>query len=397
MTSDTAALGGAGSRLTRLLIPSTRTAPLAGATAAGTAQVSSPERRWCRLTRALVLLAVLVAGGCWLLHLGLLTAWWVVPLTLAPPFLLPLLALMPLVALLAVRLWRPVPASAVALVAGLLLVSAVPALSRSGLVLTAAPTALTAPPIRVLVWNTEYWDQDEPPGALQDRLAAFDADVYLLQEYLHWSSGPVEINRMTQLRRQFPAMAIERHGELVTISRYPVAAKSVPGNPAPGGTGWPASYEQDKALRTDVRIGSQVLSLYNVHVTVPVDLASAPWTAPFYETVRERHASRTGELDALRRDLARNPNPVLVGGDFNTSPAMADLTASLGAGLRDAAASGSDVYPATWPADRPPLWRLDWALHSKAVQVSTFETPATSGLSDHLPQLLEVHLGELAR
>ncbi len=96
------------------------------------------------------------------------------------------------------------------------------------------------PVVRVVSWNTEYWDQTDDPAAFFGYLRDQHADVYLLQEYLHLVAGQVvAIDDLARLRAEFPDYRVVVKGELVTLSRLPVL-----GQP---------EVADDNVLRVDVR------------------------------------------------------------------------------------------------------------------------------------------------
>jgi endonuclease/exonuclease/phosphatase family metal-dependent hydrolase len=144
-----------------------------------------------------------------------------------------------------------------------------------------------------------------------------------------------------------------------------------------------------RVLRTDLLFGGRVLSTYNVHLPVQVNLAA---DAKFFSFIAERNAARHHFLDALAADLGANAYPAVVAGDFNTSPAMADLD-GLRARLHDAAEASRDPLPGSWPASYGlAWWRLDWTLTTAQVEAVSYDLRDPQGRSDHRAQdvLLEV-------
>jgi hypothetical protein len=80
--------------------------------------------------------------------------------------------------------------------------------------------------IRVVTWNTEYWDQGEPSGALYRYLARRRADVYVLQEYGFWNGREIRpIDRVQRLQAWFPGYRVVNTGEVLTLSRFPVSRR----------------------------------------------------------------------------------------------------------------------------------------------------------------------------
>ncbi|HEY0700497.1 MAG TPA: endonuclease/exonuclease/phosphatase family protein, partial [Micromonospora sp.] len=182
-------------------------------------------------------------------------------------------------------------------------------------------------------------------------------------------------------------------GELLTLSRYPIVGQPPVGPAAdlPSDAGFAREYTATKVLRTDVAVGGRVLSAYNVHLPVQVNLEL---TADFLDFVADRDAARRAQLRGLDRDLDANRNPVLVAGDLNTTPAMGDLRGLRGR-LRDATVAADDPYPVSWPADGPvTAWRLDWVFTSAGTVVHRYRLTDPGGLSDHRPQELLISLEE---
>jgi endonuclease/exonuclease/phosphatase family metal-dependent hydrolase len=64
----------------------------------------------------------------------------------------------------------------------------------------------------------------------------------------------------------------------------------------------------------------------------------------------------------------------------------------LGDRLRDALPASDRLYPVSWPAGGPSLWRLDWAFTSDAVKVHTYRMVDSGGMSDHRAQTLTLSL-----
>jgi endonuclease/exonuclease/phosphatase family metal-dependent hydrolase len=372
-------------------------------------------RPWCRATRVLVVLAVgwlafslagLVFSGRWWL--------WLLP-DLAPPITGIAVPALILTAVPVIGAWRrPLPVSPRWIVILCALLSLAAGIPRAGLnpyAFSAAggPAGSTGPAttVKLFAWNTEYWDQDDDPRKLLDFLVAQRADIYLLQEHLYWDvnaglDGARRVNDLDKVRATFAGYTVVADGELLTISRYPVVGHVALGAPAelddadtgagPLSRPRPAFgdvFTAVRMLRTDVLVGGQTLSTYNVHLPVQVNLVA---DSKFFSFIDERNAARHHFLDALTQDVAANANPVVVAGDFNTSPAMADLD-QLRERLHDAAEASGDLLPGSWPA-RFGLawWRLDWTLTNDRVHVTRYDLRDPLGMSDHRAQdmLLEV-------
>jgi endonuclease/exonuclease/phosphatase (EEP) superfamily protein YafD len=327
---------------------------------------------------------VVGVAGLWLVfvvaHWALNGRWWVwlVPAAL-PPLLFVVVPLVPL----ALVAWSRL--GAVLALAALVL-----GLPWSGLSLHIARSEASG--LRVFSWNTEFWDQDDDPGSFYRYLHAQNADVYLLQEYLGWDldrpfDGQRPMDDLARLRAEFPGYQVVAHSELVTLSRFPVVAQP-PVAPDPGTGDFGTLFRDAKVLRTDLQIGNSVVSFYNAHIAVQIKMVN-PVTAGFWNVPKVAEPQRHQQLAGLWADISANPQPVFLAGDFNTSPAMADLD-GVPARLRDA---NSSLYPASWPA-RAPLWRLDWAFTSSPLDVHSYAIQSAQGLSDHRSQLVTLSAGQ---
>lgn len=345
--------------------------------------------RWCLGSRLLVAGALLWAGFV-LAHLGLSGRWWLWSVVDAAPPLVFVIAPLLVLAVLGAVVWRgvPVPRAArwwvvvptvAALAAGTALAGLNPGWAPAG---AAPPDA-----VRVFSWNTEYWSQRDDPDAFYAYLKRQRADVYLLQEYVHHTDGEADVlaahspvDDTTRLRREFPGHSVHARGELLTLSRFPVVAQPLVGPDRPG-LDWPLEFRDAKVLRTDLLVRGAVTSFYNTHIPVQYDFAG-----DFLGHLADAAGQRRAQLDGLLADVAANPHPVVVAGDFNTSPSMGELDA-LREVVVDAVAASTEVYPASWHLG-PFGWRLDWAFTSPEVAVHRYEFTDPRGLSDHRPQEL---------
>lgn len=346
---------------------------------------TSPSRpRWCLGTRLLV-----GATGAWLaflaLHAALTGRWWLwLVVEATPPMAF---VVIPLALLAVTPLARPVrrPLSLVlmiVLVAGGALAGFYPRTTDT------TPTNATA--LKIFSWNTDIWHMADEPREFYAYLQRQRADVYLLQEYLYWGTGPVRINDLKQLREALPGYHMAVEGELITVSRFPIVATHQRKLPETDNAWY---WHGNKAQRTDIRVAGRALSLYNVHLQVPFRVEHSPLTGEFYRFLRKQHADRQAQLSALRTDIARNPNPVLVAGDFN-SPWMDSLVRLDSRVRRHDPDSG--VLPArSWPVHDyplPRLWRLDWLFTSSEVKVTEHRLGPSQGLSDHAAQHIRLSL-----
>lgn len=372
--------------------------------AAGSPDADRPGRRWCWGTwlvisasvawLAFVVAHLLLAGRVW---------WWTVP-ELMPPLAF---LVLPLLLLAVAPLARPARGRiAVVLVGALLLGWEANGVNAAAL--WHRPPAAPADAVTVVSFNTWYWDQSAaagdlrpPPGgtpsAVRDAFYAYlreqDADVYLLQEYLYFrdDSTPIRLDDRERIAAEFPDHELAVLGEFVTLSRYPIRARNGldlrpyltadHGTLPPPGARMP-EYYTTKAFRTDIAVGGATVSLYNVHIPPPADR---------HRPAALQHDLRRASLRALARDVAANPNPTVVAGDFNSSPASG-VAHRMPDRLADAVAAAGSLYPATWDARWPVrLWRIDWAFTAE-LTVHEYAVAGAGGLSDHAATRLTVSL-----
>jgi len=345
-----------------------------------------------------------IATGLWTLfliaHVLLTGRWWLWMLVEPIPPLL--LLVVPVVLLSIVLVARPLSRWTTAALAGLTLLSLPLVGVNPGALADGTPPRPGAPVLKIFSWNTGYWDSGtgylaeggnvDGPDVFYDFLEQQNADVYLLSEHLYWNDGPIALDDEPTLRARFPGYQVNVEGELVTLSRMPIVGR-FPRQEGPEPESW--YWHGNKAQRTDVRLGQCVFSLYNVHLPQPVDPRLNAFSSDFYNFAHGQYDRVQTELAALRADLAGNPNPLLVAGDFN-SPWMGSLV-SLGDGVEHRDPTEGSVLPLSFPANDsgwglPRLWRLDWVLTRGGVDIARYAFLPNPGLSDHKAQHLTVSL-----
>ncbi|MFY1632105.1 endonuclease/exonuclease/phosphatase family protein [Solwaraspora sp. WMMB335] len=351
--------------------------------------------RWGRWWRRWLGRVFVTGSALWLVfvfvHLALSgRVWWWLLAGLLPP--ITFLAVPLLFAAAAAGCWRTRRPAALLCTLALIAGAPLAGINLPGPLRPAQPVPSDA--LRVVAWNTGYW---HPAGAGDDfyhLLRANRADVYLLQEYIAETDGRiVPIDELDRLRRELPGYHVAQVGELVTLSRFPIvgeialSADGLP--PAPDDF---TDFWRYQVLRTDLQVGDEVLSVYNAHLPVPL-WAGGPglFTGQFHRSIREQHARRVPQFEALATDVETNDHPVVLAGDLNTTAAMGDIR-RLPDGLRDAVTANRSLYPASWPVAQTSLWRLDWALVSPQITVHRHEFSEPAGLSDHRLQSIWVTL-----
>jgi endonuclease/exonuclease/phosphatase (EEP) superfamily protein YafD len=238
--------------------------------------------------------------------------------------------------------------------------------------------------VKLVSWNTQHWCQTKEADPFYAFLRELDADVYLLQEYHNdvFDGTYRLIDDEARLRAEFPGHEVVIARGLVTLSRLPVAAT--------------VETAARRVLRVDLRLPGgpdRVLSTFNVHIPVQLRLIS-PLRAEFYRNVRERAGDRESEYAGLRRDVADCPNPAVIAGDFNTTPAVGDVRHIAALGV-DAVPLTGRFYPVSWQARAGMRWwRLDWVLSTAGARVHGYRFRDPRGLSDHCVQEVSVSLAD---
>lgn len=316
-----------------------------------------------------VVLHALLSGRTWL---------WALPEMLPPIAFVavPLLTAVPVAFMPAGigRLWA----------AGLSLASLAVGMRWSGVTLprTARERGETAgeeSPIVVFAWNTEYWDQGKDSAAFHRFFRSRRADVYLLQEYVNFdfeSHREVPASGIARLRAELPDHEVFVRDRLVTAVHRRLAPRPMPGVP-------------DVALRVDITVGGVTVALFNIHLPEPMDLALNPFGARFYRFVRAKAKQRRQAFATVGALIREAGPPVVVGGDFNSSPAMQAMK-RLHRCHVDVMRYAGRRYLATWPAGPRRLcrlWRLDWLFTSPEIATDWAGLVDSGGLSDHEGQL----------
>lgn len=224
--------------------------------------------------------------------------------------------------------------------------------------------------LRVVSWNTEYWDQNEGTDALVAALRALDADVLLLQEHLYWdpvSSSTKAIDGANILSECCGFKHVWQQGELVTASRLP---------------GIQAADAPDEFI---LLVSIKGTTFANVHVPVHITWFFPPTDQRFWKYLSAAASQRYKTFAALENVLD-HAEPVVVGGDFNATMLMPQMRTV-------AHRTNLSALPLTFPNGKLPLWKLDH-LGDSADRVSNCQTVSISpDLSDHLPLACNLNMG----
>lgn len=174
------------------------------------------------------------------------------------------------------------------------------------------------------------------------------------------------------------------------LGRLPLDSLSVHRLPPDGDTSPRSRY-------TRVRFGWQgrPVVLYNLHLhsvgkARPWTLLSEDWTSlagwkTFLESYRKGALRRAQQARLIRRRIERESHPVIVVGDFNSTPHQWAYR-HIAQGLQSAVTRRVAGWGATFPA-RYPLVQIDHVLVDPAWQVTAARIPAEGNteISDHRP------------
>jgi endonuclease/exonuclease/phosphatase (EEP) superfamily protein YafD len=323
--------------------------------------MEAPIRSGMKGSRALNVILMLAAAGLVLASAFALGArlWWAFDLFSHFRLQYLVAALMLLVAALALRN-HPAAAllAAVALVHGW----AIKDLWLGG----TASAAQGGTPLRVVSVNV--LSANPTPEAVLQLVGRADADLVVLVDAKSRRWRPV----LDELGALYPYRAPSswRAGApVILLSRHPVVAEEVVRPPR----------GRRPYLVAELAVGGQPLVVVAVHPSSP-----SP-TGPGHSRRRNR------ELDHIAEVVRNAERPVIVAGDFNTtpwSPHFKDLVAA--AGLRNAARGHG--YIATWPTwFWPALIPIDHVLLKGTLAATTVRRGLPIG-SDHFPIIADLRL-----
>jgi vancomycin resistance protein VanJ len=248
--------------------------------------------------------------------------------------------------------------------------------------------AEAGPAVRVMTFNLLATGRAAADRAAPIRAA--DPDVLLVQELsaslaqaLDAALSPVYPHRRLRLGPDGAS------GQGLW-SRYPIAAEEL----------WDGSRRGERWQHAVLSVDGRRLHLVNLHLTSPALRWRTIPDVPVPVTTGEVTQARSLEVAWLLprlRELARGPDPLIVGGDLNMTDQTPEYRRLLGAGLRDAHREAGWGFGHSFPALPTlriasrrvpvpvPLVRIDYVLHSPRVHVSRVETWPDSGGSDHRP------------
>lgn len=234
----------------------------------------------------------------------------------------------------------------------------------------ASPTPTPRDTLRVLSMNLLFVNHDTEK--VLGQIAAANADVVLLQEYHEgWDT-----RLRPALREQYPFECRPLHqgsfGQALYSKRpfvgEPMLLRLHPKDYCP-------------QIGVVVEVGGREIELWDIHLVSPSGI----------EEIRRQWS----QLAVLRGDIEKRTRPMVLMGDFNSTPMSwnADLLRSLG--LHEAHAGVGRGRGATWPVapivKYLPGIRIDQAWASDEIEWVSSRVGGETG-SDHLPNIVELTL-----
>ena len=273
------------------------------------------------------------------------------------------------------------------------------------------PTPQSTEVLSVMSLNVppSFAGRNEPNPALTELVRARTPDILAFQESQVKTGAPASRPALVRVSATIRPLLDDAVGytpprlypsnvriQQPVFGRHPLDSMSVHPLPPRGATDARSRY-----TRTEFTWQGRSAVLYNVHLhTVgPVrpwesmttsGLSFSRWQT-FLRAYRKSTLRRAQQARLIRRRIARESLPVIVVGDFNSTPHQWAYR-HIAQGLQNAATRRIAGWAATFPAERP-LVRIDHVLASPAWQIVAAQSPAPDEfgpVSDHRPVLAQL-------
>jgi len=226
--------------------------------------------------------------------------------------------------------------------------------------------------MRVLTYNIRYASlgNQEIIKVIKNE----NPDIFCLQEVIPKGSLP---DPFPALKKQFPEYSVARYGQLVTFARWPIMQQK---------THRLAARSDFGILETRIKINGKNLTIFNVHLSNPVNSEIAQWP----RQIQIRTKIRERQFELLRRlGQQQRQSSYLIAGDFNTPPRVRYHSELNGLGTDVFKASGWG-FGYTFPAFFP-LVRIDYLWASKDLKPLSSRV-ISSRASDHRAVIAQLAL-----
>jgi endonuclease/exonuclease/phosphatase (EEP) superfamily protein YafD len=245
---------------------------------------------------------------------------------------------------------------------------------------TKAETTTGETQLRVLTYNTEWGHRGA--AAIAGEVMAARPDLALLQD------------TNNQLRDDLRSLLQLTHfrdvGQYIVASQWPILEAEELLLPGDDGR-YPPSY-----LRCRLKIGSQPVVVYNVHLLTPRDGLAAIWhgDADGISRFQQNTQTRLDQAGFLASALQKETAPVLLAGDLNVPEQAIACRMLLRTGLSDSFSAAGRGYGYTYGHStrfRHSFLRIDHILFSRHFRASRCQVGGGEG-SDHRPVIADLTL-----
>jgi len=269
---------------------------------------------------------------------------------------------------------------------------------RFGVPHTAQPSA-DAATLTVMSFNTA-WGLSRPTRAMGPIVAREQPDIVALQETsLGFSKTKPFVRPVPYYASLFDSLHYQTrvpdghsaHVSKPVLSRIPfdlLTEKSLP----------EGEEDNNDYVRVAFRWQGRLAVLYNVHLRTfggqkpwedkKIQVFSLDYWAHYLRQFREAILARAGEARIIRRRVWRETAPVILCGDFNSTPHNWVYRYLLD-GLTDAFEAAGSGWGGTYHA-RSPLVRIDYVFVGPAWEVQSAHVPDARA-SDHRPVVAKLH------
>lgn len=242
--------------------------------------------------------------------------------------------------------------------------------------------------LRVMTYN--IYDKNQRMEQTVDWILAQDADVLILQEL----KGVALDSQLPRLMNDYP-YHVSAMNNVQLFSRLPIIDSEVINLNETG-----AYHGRRFGVRAVINVDGQAVTVFGVHLNVPFHPASQKGIIErsiIGAMLRYDETQRNQQWRNLANMIAEETNPVIVGGDFNTSHTSPIVNVLADVGMTDAFKAVGTGWGMTWSHNPPalPLLRIDYQWSSEQIQplrLTMGEFIDEYG-SDHLPVIVDYRLG----
>lgn len=267
--------------------------------------------------------------------------------------------------------------------------------------------------IRVMTYNVRNFDlykwnyNEQSRAQIIELIKKANPDILCLQEYFSSDSGlhtnlevfTKELNMPYYHIEQTLTLRNKDHWGIATFSKYPIGTKK--------GVKFPNS-QHNAFIYSDIDIDGQKVRVFNLHLQSvrlgPEDFMYLEKFAKNQEAdvtgaktmagkLRSGFVLRAPQADMVRAEIKASDYPVVVCGDFNTTPTSYEYH-TISKKLQDAYLKKGFGIGNTYAGIIPAL-RIDYVLMDKGLKVNSYEREKAQ-ISDHFPVMVTFDFAGIA-